>query len=168
MLPPFGCRECATDRICKHEVMDGRADVTPARVAEVARVIDAIEGWARSRPDIVGAAVVGSWARGAATMASDLDVVLLTTRPAVYLASTGWWGFLGAGDLVATERWGVLDERRIALRSGPEIEFGITEPSWAQAAPPDPGTLRVVRDGMDIIFDRDGLLERLVDAAIAD
>ncbi len=131
-------------------------------------MIDAIEGWARSRPDIVGVAVVGSWARGAAMMASDLDVVLLTTDPAVYLASMGWWDFLGAADLVATEKWGVLDERRIALQSGLEIEFGITEPSWARIDPPDPGTQRVARDGMDVVFDREGLLQRLVEAVIAD
>lgn len=148
--------------------MDGRGDVTPERVAEVARLIDEIERWAPNRLDILGAAVVGSWARGAATMASDLDIVLLTSDPAIYLESTGWWAFLGPSALIAAEQWGALGERRVALRSGFEIEFGIAEPSWAFADPPDPGTLRVVRDGLDVIFDRDGLLQRLIESVIAD
>lgn len=148
--------------------MDGRTDLEPERGAEVARLLDDIERWARGRNDILGVAVVGSWARGAATMASDLDIVLLTTDPAVYLAPTGWWGFLGPAELVTSKRWGALGERRVALPSGLEIEFGIVEPSWALADPPDPGTLRVLSDGLDIIFDRDGLLRRLIESVIAD
>ena len=148
--------------------MDGRGDVASERFAEVARGGDELERWARNRIDIVGISVVGSWARDAATMASDLDIVLLTSDPAIYLAPTGWWGFLGPAELVAATQWGVLAERRIALPSRLEIEFGITEPSWAQVDLPDPGTQRVVRDGMDIVFDRDGLLQRLLESANAD
>lgn len=145
-----------------------RADVTPERDAEVARLLDEIERWAHGRSDMLGVAVVGSWARGSATMASDVDVVLVTADPGAFLAVGGWWDFLGAADVVAGRLWGVLHERRIALPSGLEIEFGITDPSWAQVDPPDAGTQRVVRDGMSIVFDRDGLLERLVEAIVAE
>lgn len=138
---------------------------TPDREADVARIIAAVERWAGTRVDIRAVAVVGSWARGTATAASDIDIVLLTNDPADYLTSTGWWDFLGSAQLVATKRWGELTERRIALPSGLEIEFGIVAPSWAGVDPLDLGTVRVVRDGLHIVRDPDKLLRRLVEAA---
>lgn len=141
------------------------AHTTPDRKAEFARVVDAVHVWARARVDIRGVAVVGSWARGTATMTSDVDIVLLTNDPAIYLTSTGWWDFLGPAQLVATKRWGELTERRIALPSGLEIEFGIAAPSWARVEPADSGTMRVVCDGLHIVRDPDALLRRLVEAA---
>jgi len=93
-------------------------------------------------------------------MSSDINIVLLTNDPATYIVSTGWWGFLGRAELIATRQWGPLTGRRIALPSGLEIEFGIAPPSRASIDPPDPGTVRVIRDGQQIIHDPDGYCER--------
>ena len=153
------------DRSCQDELMVGGSDITPDRDAEIARVVEAVTAWTHTRPDIQGVVVVGSWARGTATMSSDIDIVLLTNDPATYIASTGWWGFLGRAELIATRQWGPLTELRVALASGLEIEFGIVPPSWASIDPLDPGTMRVVRDGVQIIYDPDGLLRALVGRA---
>lgn len=57
-----------------------------------------------------------------------------------------------------------MTERRLRLRSGLEIEFGIAPLSWASTAPLDAGTARVIHDGYIPIFDPDGLLRRLIRA----
>lgn len=145
--------------------MVGGSEITPDREAEIAGITEAVTAWAYTRPDIQGVVVVGSWARGTANMSSDIDIVLLTNDPATYIVSTGWWGFLGRAELIATRQWGPLTERRVALPSGLEIEFGIVPPSWASIDPTDPGTMRVVRDGLQIIYDPDGLLQALVGTA---
>jgi len=50
--------------------------------------LHAFARWAEARGDIVGAAVVFSFARGTASPTSDRDLVVLTTVPAEYLAHT--------------------------------------------------------------------------------
>jgi uncharacterized protein len=121
--------------------------------------------WAEARADIRAAAIVGSWARDAAREESDLDVVLLTTQPAAYTDHDDWIAGLAPGaGLVRTGNWGPIVEHRLKLPSGLEVEVGVGLPSWADASPVDPGTRRVVRNGIRAIFDPEGLLARLIDA----
>ena len=71
---------------------------------------------------------------------------------------------LGSERLVRTLQWGDITERRFALASGLEVEFGIGLPAWAAIDPVDPGTQRVVIEGMRILHDPDGLLAALAAA----
>jgi hypothetical protein len=52
--------------------------LTPIRRAEYDNVLASSLGWATAHPRVRGLALVGSWARGEATMASDIDLVVLT------------------------------------------------------------------------------------------
>ena len=45
------------------------------------------------------------------------------------------------------------------------MELGVAAPGWAATDPVDPGTARVVVDGMRILHDSDELLARLQQAA---
>jgi hypothetical protein len=45
------------------------------------------------------------------------------------------------------------------------VEFGVVSPAWASTAPLDDGTRRVVADGLQALYDPDGLLAELVKAA---
>ena len=134
------------------------------RAEEVRTLLRRLGAWAERRPDVCGAALVGSWARGTARVTSDVDVVLLTTEPARYVDDVDWLHDLGAVRLVRTRSWGAVTERRVALPSGLEVELGIGSPSWASTDPVDPGTRRVVADGLRGLYDRDGALARLVAA----
>ena len=91
--------------------------------------------------------------------------MLLTHDPAAYLEHDGWIEQLAPGTrLVRAASWGAIDERRLLLPSGLEVEFGVGRPSWADTDPVDPGTRRVVCDGLRPVFDPAGLLAAVVAA----
>jgi hypothetical protein len=156
---------------------DGSPDVQPdapfavyvadpaVRRQEVDDVLAAAVRWAEGQPEIRAMAMVGSWARDAARMTSDVDLVLLTDVPEKYLADDDWLEAFGAVAVVRRQQWGPhLTEVRIARPSGLEIELGVTATAWANPDPVDPGTTRVVSDGIRILHDPDGILATLQQA----
>ncbi|GGV04699.1 nucleotidyltransferase domain-containing protein [Kitasatospora aureofaciens] len=86
------------------------------RIAEIDKVIDRITRWARDREDVVGLLLVGSCARNAARPDSDIDIVLLTTDEPRYLDEAAWAGELGLGELIHTQAWGPITEKRFPNR----------------------------------------------------
>jgi len=127
-------------------------------------LLDVVRRWAAERPDLHAAALVGSWARDAARADSDVDVVLLTDDRAAYLKDETWLAALGATEVLRTQPWGTVTERRVALASGLEVEFGVTSPDWASTSPVDAGTRSVALDGLVVVYDPEGLLAELVEA----
>jgi predicted nucleotidyltransferase len=123
--------------------------ITPERGAEYRRIVRCVRTWAAGSPDITGVAVVGSWARDEARMESDLDLVVLTVEAHRYVTDDRWvTDAVGErAEVVRTQGWGALTERRVVLRSGFAVEFGFAAPSWASTEPLDAGTARAVRDG---------------------
>jgi predicted nucleotidyltransferase len=135
------------------------------RAADVERVLAAFAAWAPSRPDVAGVALVGSWARGTPRPDSDVDVVVVSSDPERRAGSADWPAGLRAAPVMRRRRWGVLIETRLGLPDGLQVEIGVVPAAWARTDPPDPGTARVVSDGMRIVHDRDGLLAALAAAA---
>jgi len=138
--------------------------VTEERTEEVKRLLATMREWAQEQPDVVALGLVGSWAYGKPRMTSDLDVALLTEEQEAYLEGDAWTYELGGVQLIKTQRWGPMIERRFTLPSGLEVEVGIALPSWAATEPVDACTRRVVTDGMSVLYDPQGLLARLIDA----
>jgi predicted nucleotidyltransferase len=137
--------------------------------AEIAPVVAATLRLADVNPSIVAVALVGSWARGAAHPGSDVDLVLLTTAPGELLGTDNWFSAIDPrARLIRAEDFGAIQERRLRLPSGLEIEVGIGEPSWAGTTPVDPGTRRVVDDGLAILHDPQSLLARLTSVVASD
>lgn len=138
--------------------------LTPDRVAEYRRTVRAVAAWAVRQHDIAGVAVVGSWARGRARMDSDVDLVVLTDDMKRYVSDSSWvTAAVGQrADLVRTQSWGPLIERRVVLPSALEVEFGFVPTSWARPDPVDPGTAGVVSRGCLPLVDADGVFARLV------
>ncbi|MFF0630439.1 nucleotidyltransferase domain-containing protein [Streptomyces sp. NPDC004296] len=138
-----------------------QTEISQERVTEVQEIIDRITRWAANRQDIVGLLLVGSYARNAARPDSDIDIVLLTTDQTRYFNNT-WANELALGELVRTQAWGPITERRYARTSGLEVEIGIGSPEWAQTNPVDPGTRRVITDGARPLHDPAGVLASLI------
>ena len=132
------------------------------RTQEVESLLRRVTDWARGRTDVRALALVGSWAYGAPRDDSDVDLLLLTDAPERYLLGDDWLADVGGVRLVRTLDWGGVTERRIALPSGLEVEFGIGAPAWASEDPLDDGTHRVASDGMRVLHDPDGLLGSLL------
>jgi len=129
-----------------------------------AAFLEAFSAWAAQRPDVRALALVGSWARGTARPDSDVDLVLIVRDPAAYLHDAGWLAAFGALEQASPEDWGLVQAWRVRYRNGLEAEVGITSAAWAAVDPPDPGTARVVHDGLRVLDDREGLLAVLVAA----
>jgi rhodanese-related sulfurtransferase/predicted nucleotidyltransferase len=136
-----------------------------ARRDEVDALLARVTGWAAARGDVVAAGLAGSWARADARDDSDVDLIVLTEGPDAYTGSDDWIADLGATGIVRRRSWGALEERRLALPSGLEVEVGLGHPGWAAVDPLDAGTRDVVRSGFRVLHDPYGVLRRLVDAA---
>lgn len=137
--------------------------ITGERAAEVRGLLARMRSWASVRPDVIAVGLAGSWSHGDARMDFDVDILLLTTEKRLYLEDESWVRELGGRQIVKTERWGPLTERRFVLSSGLEVEVGVASPSWAATDPVDPGTREVVEDGISTVYDPEGDLARLLD-----
>ncbi|NMC53308.1 MAG: hypothetical protein GYA48_06705 [Chloroflexi bacterium] len=113
--------------------------------------------WARSQPDVLAAALVGSYARGTASPTSDVDLVILARDPQKYLSDQAWVRRFGQPLRSQMEDYGRLTSLRVWYQSGLEVEFGLTGADWA-ARPLDAGTRRVIEDGLRVLFERLPLL----------
>lgn len=133
--------------------------MTPERVDEIQAVTGKVMSWAADHRDVRGVLVVGSWARDAARMDSDLDLVVLTDVAA--RAAPAEWVHLLDGTVIREQQWGPLREVRVRRPSGLAVELGIAPLSWAGTDPVDSGTYRVINDGHRIVYDPDGILAAL-------
>lgn len=114
--------------------------------------------WAAAQEPVTGLILVGSYAYDRPRMASDVDLVVLTSVPGFYLDDLNWIDALyPRARLVRRKSWGPLTELRVRRRDGLQVEVGINRPEWAQA-PLDPGTARVLSDGCRVLYDAEGLL----------
>lgn len=129
----------------------------PVPAGSVAQFLNDFTEWAAAQPTIAAVALVGSHARGAATAASDIDLVLLVHGPRQYLDDTHWAERFGAIRQRQVEDYGKVTSLRVWYQDGREVEYGLTDETWA-ALPLDAGTARVIGDGMRVLFERRPLL----------
>src|SRR5205807_4452988 len=128
---------------------------------DIDRFLIDLRQWAEQQEEIAGVLLVGSHARGQAREDSDVDVVLLTLKPERYLGDRSWVAQFGSAARLEEEDWGRVVSLRVWYARGLEVEFSWTDPDWA-SLPPDPGTQRVVSDGAQVVFDREGMLTELL------
>ena len=123
--------------------------------------IDSLVSWATSDARIAALALVGSHARGEARPDSDVDLVLVSFDRQALLDDVTWPTVFGPVERVALEDYGFVQSLRVTYAEGLEVEFGVTGLMWT-ALPLDPGTKRVVDEGLRILYDPDGRLERTI------
>ncbi len=128
--------------------------------------LEDLKKWVATQLDVVGAALVGSYARNAATEASDIDVIILTTAVEKYFLGEQWASLFGQVQKAGVEDWGAVRTLRVSYRDGLEVEFNFSSPAWA-SVPVDFGTHQVVSDGMKIVFDPQGTLGSLQRAVLS-
>jgi predicted nucleotidyltransferase len=109
--------------------------------------------WAAGQADIQAVALVGSHARGTATETSDVDLVVIANQPQMYLLERTWTHAFGEVVNEQVEEYGRLVSLRVRYANGLEVEYGLTDPSWADI-PLDDGTRQVISGGMRVLFER--------------
>lgn len=135
--------------------------------AQAERLIAAFEAWSKRTPDCRALALAGSWARGQARLDSDLDLIAVMLNPDAYTAAPDWllaclehYGFTAATS-PSLETYGVARSWRVEAEPAVELELTLVNLDWASTSPVDPGTQRIVSDGIRILADKDGLLAAL-------
>src|SRR5579862_9932953 len=103
--------------------------------------------------------LVGSFARNAATEASDIDLVIIAGDPQTYLQNTQWTQRFGAIARKRLEVHGKVISLRVWYSEGPEVEYGFTDETWP-AVPLDEGTNKIISGGMRILTERRAILSR--------
>ena len=116
--------------------------------------------WVSAQDDIRGAVLVGSQARNTAREDSDVDLVIVATKPDKYLRNTEWTQRYGTIERQQVEDYGKLTSLRVRYVGGLEIEYGLTDETWA-GTPIDKGTAEVLAGGVVILLERDSILSRL-------
>jgi uncharacterized protein len=135
-------------------------------IVEFAGVLAPVTAWARSRADVIGLALVGSWARAAARDDSDIDLMLLVSSPQIFRADESWlseihWSGRSLSGWHDAD-YGAAWSRHVKLAPLCNVEFTFCESSWAAIDPVDSGTLDVVSGGCRILVDKAGLFGRLL------
>jgi predicted nucleotidyltransferase len=115
--------------------------------------------WCTAQPDIMALALVGSYARNCATKTSDVDLVIITNQPDHYLKELNWAQSFGQVGRQQIEDYGKLTSIRVWYKDGIDVEYGITDESWA-ALPLDEGTREVISGGMRVLFERGNILSQ--------
>ena len=119
----------------------------------IAKIIE----WAATQPELLGIALVGSYARGTEREDSDIDLVIVTNDPKPWLETDEWIKQFGSVRTVDLEDYGLVQARRIRYENGVEVELGLTTSEWLNTAPIDEASLRVLSDGHRILDDKAGL-----------
>ena len=122
--------------------------------------------WSEQDDRVIALGLCGSYARGEQRSDSDIDFCILTSDPRTLLEDLSWITGLSGDARIAgpIEDYKLVQAVRVFFGST-EAEFGVTDEAWA-TPPIDPETAGVINDGLKVLYDPDGKLERaIVDAA---
>ena len=142
------------------------------QLTDVNAITAAVASWAIDRNDIRAMAMLGSWVRGNPRPDSDLDLLLLSDLAADCQRSETWLtaiNFQNAGFRLQSNEsafYGVVWSQHLRLLPAADVELTLARCSWASTDPIDIGTRVIVKDAFQIIFDRDGILAKLVGAVM--
>ena len=92
--------------------------------------ISALKAFSENNSFIESVILVGSYARGTNQEDSDLDIVVITPNKAEMVANQDFVQNFGKVLSKQTEYYGACTSVRVWYENGPEVEFGIAEPSW--------------------------------------
>lgn len=120
-------------------------------------------------PEIAAIALFGSHARGTARPDSDIDILILTADIERFFTDDDYISNIGRFRYARRENWcGLLETIRAFYRQeNGNLEFNLALPSWADL-PVNNDARRIAKDGMKILYDPQGILEKLQTAVISE
>lgn len=132
---------------------------------DTSKLIAKLTDWAQRDDRVVAAGICGSYARGQARPDSDIDFCILTADTDSLLRDRSWITGFGSDARVAgaVEDYNLVQAIRV-FYGQTEAEFGVTDQAWMEL-PIDHETACVMNDGLRILYDPAGRLERAVACA---
>lgn len=121
--------------------------------------IDNFTTWAENEENIQAVGLVGSHAKGTAKPDSDIDLMIIVRDKDFYIKNSDWINNFGEVERVKDETWGNVKTKRLFYKNGLEVEYNFDTKEWAN--PKDPGTKKVVSDGMKILVDKEQILRAI-------
>ena len=118
--------------------------------------------------DMIGIALIGSRAHGTERTNSDIDLLIVTTDIAQYFENPAYvshhWGSFR---YARREKWFSGETIRAFYREeNGQIEYNFVNPEWA-SLPANDEACRIIKDGMKILYDPQGILEKLQKAVFS-
>lgn len=129
---------------------------------DATELIGKFADWAQRDDRVAAAGVCGSYARRQAKPDSDIDFCILTADPDSLLDDRSWITGFGSDACVAgaVEDYNLVQSIRV-FYGETEAEFGVTDQAWVEL-PIDSATAGVINDGLWILYDPAGQLERAI------
>jgi predicted nucleotidyltransferase len=112
--------------------------------------------WCKKQNEIIGVAIVGSFARGDFNADSDVDLVIISTDKMNTIDTI--YSQFHYDEMIhhSIEEWGILTSLRIFYKNELEIEYGVVTKQWVEE-PLDEGTKEVVENGFMILLDKENI-----------
>lgn len=131
-------------------------------LVDVDELIEKVVSWSQCDGRVMAAGVCGSHARGEARPDSDIDFCILTPNPGALLEDRSWIYDFSANARVPgpIEDYKLVQSIRV-FYGATEAEFGVTNQAWVEL-PIDSETAAVINDGLRILYDPEGRLEKAV------
>jgi predicted nucleotidyltransferase len=126
-------------------------------VQNIKSLLDSFTDWVKFEDDVVGVFLVGSYARDEAKETSDVDLIIITAAPELYLSNNAWIDQFGKTVQVMDEDWGIVKTKRAYYETGLEVEYNITTSDWIKL-PPNDASKKVLQEGNKILIDKTGQL----------
>lgn len=118
-------------------------------------------------PEIVGIAMFGSQIHGTARPDSDIDVLVLTPDISKHFENDSFVSGFGRFRYARREKWFSGETIRSFFREeNGQIEYNFVNPEWADL-PVNDEARRIIKDGMKILHDPHGILEKLQKAVLS-
>ncbi len=117
---------------------------------------------------VVGVMVIGSQARkeNHADEYSDLDLIMVVTDPAYFLASDDWFGQLGTVHVSFTENTlAGLKEKRILFDHAQDVDFVLVPQAASGVMYEDKDCLQILGKGCKVLVDKLGLFRQIPPSA---
>lgn len=124
------------------------------------QIIDSARKLADNDCRIDSVILVGSYARGAETVDSDIDFVIITACKDELLKDESFIKAFGEVKECRIEYYGACTSLRVWYDSGAEVEFGFVRPSWI-SLPLEEGTDAVLKGGWKVLNDKKGYFNKI-------
>lgn len=115
--------------------------------------LDKFEDFVQEEKNIKAAEIVGSVARGTATIDSDIDLIIIVEDIDTWLSNREWINLFGKVVKMNVENWGKLKSLRVFYKDGLEVEFGFVNSNWVS----DEESKKIMKEGFKLIVDKENV-----------